>query len=1115
MAMPLFAHVVCVHAQVDRGTIVGAVTDPSGAVIPGTQIKVVKIDTNATTDLETNSAGLYTAPNLPLGTYRLIFEKAGFGKLVRQPVEIRAGGEVRVDATLSVGNVSESVSVSTEAPLIDVGTVSNTAGFKSELTQELPLINTGTKRDITAFIQNLPGANGNTMNGAVNGSTEVFIDGAPANERLVNGGIAEVGPYIEMVGEISVSANAFNAEFGGFGSFFTNVTIKSGTNQLHGSIFDHLGNSVLNARSFFQPFITPYRQNEGGFTIGGPVVLPKIYNGRNRTFFFGSLGLFYSRSGSSSPLITIPTQAQVKGDFSGFANNGVQIPIYDPDTGVPDGKGSIVRTQFPGNIIPATRIASFAATVASYIPPTNLPGINNNFYDHKAPTWPYFNIPSPLVKIDHQISTTQKLMASFTAQIRHRLLWGNPGSGLGPQPKWGQTQTYPLDWYTYQIADSWKYRTSHDWVVKPNLLNHLTLSFDRYWNFGVNPTAGQGWDTKLGIKGLPPGIPLYNGEFPAFTFSGGTGVPVNFGRGYDENWHELRYSLIDNLTYIRGTHTMKFGIEFDRDRINRQYQGGGSGTFNFSNQMTSQPNSSALATQGSAFASFLLGQIQSASADQGAGWAVRYPRYALFAQDDWHLTKALTLYYGLRWDYDAPYYELQNRLSSFVPTLPNPGAGGRFGALGFAGSGQGGIGKRIFEDPWKRGFGPRLGLAYQMNSKTVVRSSGGIYYSRAAESAAPVTFGYSNTPTFNSPDGYTQIYNLATESFPSVPALPNINPSLRNGQSILYIPPSGGRLPQIATWTFSIQREVRRNLSLEATYIGSRSTHLAFTTNYNPLPIRALQYGNTLLQPITSATAAAAGITSPFPSFASQTGANTVFQSLKPYPQYTAVTAGSAAFAGASALGGVADTSGQSKYNSLQIKANKRFSNGLTFIGFYTWSKSFSRAQGQFPDWRFWQLDANPPAVLSFSWAYQLPFGKGRSLFNTNSKVLNAVVSGWKVNGFVRYADGVPLTIAGAGGLLGQLGYGQWASAVAGVSPYATTNPRDFSPAVNRYLNAAAFTLTTGFNFGNLAPNPSWIRGFTSKSESLTAGRIFRVRERLTFDFSVDATNPFNFHRWN
>jgi len=637
-------------AQIDRGTIQGVVKDQSGAVVPSASVDVVKIDTNTTIALKTNGDGLYIAPNIPLGTYRLVFQAPGFEKLIREPVEVRAESEVRVDATLTPGAVTETVNVTGAAPLLDVSTIKNNAGFQAQTVEELPLMVVGTKRDITGYITNLPGANGSAMNGSVATNTETFIDGAPATERLVNASVLEVGPYIEMVDELSVSANAFNAEYGGFGSFFTSVTIKSGTNSLHGSVFDHFGNSALNARSFFQPVVSPFKQNEGGFTIGGPVVIPKVYNGRNKTFFFGALGLFYSRSSNSGAIITVPTQAMLQGNFSGFAgSNGVQIPIFDPASTVADGKGSFVRTQFPGNIIPTNRIAPYAQIIDPYYPAPSLPGVSNNFYDHKAPTWPYFDIPSPIVKIDHSFSDKQKLMVSYTSQFRHRLLWGNPGSGLGPVPTWGEKQAYPLDWITDQTADSWKIRINHDSIITPTLLNHVTLNADHYYNLGLNNTLGQGWDAKLGITGIPEGIPLYNGEFPQITFSGGTGAPTMLGRGYDENWHEFRYGLIDNLTYIHGKHTMKFGTDLGKDRINRLYEGGGGGLFNFSNQMTSQPDTSGLATQGSAVASYLLGELQSAGAYQGAETGVRYPRYALFAQDEWRATSKLTLSYGLRY----------------------------------------------------------------------------------------------------------------------------------------------------------------------------------------------------------------------------------------------------------------------------------------------------------------------------------------------------------------------------------------------------------------------------------------------------------------------------------
>jgi len=231
-------------------------------------------------------------------------------------------------------------------------------------------------------------------------------------------------------------------------------------------------------------------------------------------------------------------------------------------------------------------------------------------------------------------------------------------------------------------------------------------------------------------------------------------------------------------------------------------------------------------------------------------------------------------------------------------------------------------------------------------------------------------------------------------------------------------------------------------------------------------------------------------------------GANTVYQALRPYPQYTGVTT--------NVLG---DPAGQQKFNSLQIKANKRFSNGLTLFGFYTWMKSFSLVTDQYPGNRLMQLDANPASSFAVNWAYALPFGKGHRFLGSSPAWANAVVSGWKLNGFLKYSSGVPLSIAAGAGFLGQIGYSQRGNAVAGVSPYLVTNPRDFAP-TTKYLNSAAFTTSTGYNFGNLAPVLSWVRGFWSKQESFAIGRVISMTERVKLDLSADITNPFNFHRW-
>jgi len=1101
IALFLAVSVGQLFGQIDRGTIQGLVRDASGAAVPDAKIQVIRIDTNSALDLASNGQGLYIAPNLPAGDYRVVIEKQGFATYRREPVEVRSRAEVKVDATLQLGGIAQEVTITTESPLLDTAAINNAASLKPDLIEELPFIVVGSKRDITGFLNNLPGTTGTntfvpTVNASPVGATEAFIDGAPASERIQRGAISENGPVLEQVGEVSVVTGAFNAEYGGFGNWFTNVTIKSGTNVLHGSVFDHLGNDKLNARSFFQPKRTPYRQNEGGFTLGGPIVIPKVYNGRDKTFFFGSVGLFYSRYGASNSIISIPTQAFLKGDFSELRNAaGAQLPIFDPDSAAPGG----VRTQFIGNVIPLSRISKAGQVVAQYMPRPDLPGSFNNYYSKAAATWPFYNTTTPLIKIDHSISTKQKLQGSWTKQNRPRIIWTG---GMTDVPAWGAPQINPLDNVFDQIANSWKIRLNHDYIFSPSLLNHITVSTDRYVNVGNNKTGGQGWNQKLGISG----IPADRGEFPQINFTGGTASPAQLNRAYDEVWYDLRYSIIENLTWIRGKHTLKFGVEVNRDWVNRSQFGNASGTFGFSNQMTSQPGTNQ-AIWGNSYASFLLGAVNSTSAYIPVQTGMRAIRYAGFVQDEWRATPSLTLSYGLRYDYMPPYIEVNDKLSGFVPTLANPAAGGRLGGLGFAGTGPGKVGDN-FVTSWKKGFGPRLGIAYQFNNKTVIRASSGIYYANwGTNQNDPYAAGFSTTASFSSPDGFTPLLSIGpggTGLFPqNFKRPPSLDPSFVNGLAIAFPSRNGNRLPQTINWTFSIQRQLASNLTVEAVYLGSRTTHTSFTSNYNYLDISGLKYGATLLQPITSAAAAQAGIVSPFAGFENQVGANTVYQALRPYPQYTNVLTSS-----------IPDPVGQQKFNSLQVKVNKRFSSGLTLFGFFTWMKSFGLAQDQYPGSRLMQLDPNPAATISFSWAYDLPFGKGKSVLGSSPRVVSAVVSGWKVNGFLKYASGVPLGIAAGAGNLGAIGYTQRGNAVPGVSPYLVTNPRDFTP-TSKYLNSAAFTTSTGFNFGNLGTNLSWVRGFWNKQESLTIGREFSIKERLKAELSLDAVNPFNFHRWN
>jgi hypothetical protein len=1075
-------------AQIDRGTIQGRVTDQSGAVVPDAKVEAIQLETGTVTPVSTNGEGLYTVPNLPLGTYQVVISKPGFSPVIGEGVNIRAGVQIRVDLVLQPAGVAETVSV--RASGLDSSAISNSTALNQKLVEDLPVIVVGTKRDITSLLQNLPGYTGGSTfspraNGANVGETEVFVDGGRAAQLINRGAFAEVGPAIEQVGEFSVVSNGFNAEYGGFGIWFSNVSIKSGTNTFSGSVFDHFGHDVLNAKSYFQQEKTPYKQHEGGFTVGGPIK-------KDKTFFFASLGAFYSRVGQGAAVITVPTEAFKNGDFSALG-----VPIYDPATTRPDGNGGFTRDPFPGNVIPADRISPAARAILPYLPTPDLAGVNNNFFDRRSPSWPSFDTYTPIVKINHNLTTNQKLMGSYTAQIRHRVLWGSPGSGLGPRPTWGADQTNPLDWITDQVANSWKLRFNHDWVINPQMVNHLTVSADRYVNRGALKTVGQGWDDMLGIDG----IPADSGAFPAIQFSGGTAAPVNFGRAYDEDWKDLSWNINQNLTMSRGRHTVKVGGEFGLTGINRNFTGGSAGTFQFSNFTTSLPNSPQFSSRGNAFASFLLGDVFSTSALIPAPTQLRYRRYALFAQDEWRPASKLTLSYGLRWDYQPPFYEVDDQMSSMILDLPNPGAANLPGALAFASEDPDRYG-RSFQDPWRAGIAPRLGVGYQLNDRTVLRGSWGIYYSGTGNPTSIQNPGYTSTPAFSSADNFTPVFNLAADQFPqSFNRPPVLDPAFANGQSVPYSPEDANRLPRVASFNVAVAREVMDGLTIDVSYIGSRSSHLVLSgssTQINYVPAEYLGLGTLLFQPIGSAAAAAAGFSEPFPGFANQRGANTVAQSLKPFPQYTSVTAANARL-----------MEGRARYDSFQIKADKRLSKGLSLVSFLTYMHNkTSTNTSQYPGDRSLYLDPGiAPWTFGLSWTYDLPFG------TTSTGVVKALIADWNFAGSLRYSSGTPLQIT-VGNNLSPLGYGiKLADRVADVDVY---KDRDFeNPTTDRYLNSAAFSTPAAFAFGNTGGPLDYVRGFGQKYEAFSFSKQIVLAGRQSVEFGVDIVNPFNFVRWN
>jgi hypothetical protein len=1113
--LPLIVAVGVLLAQTDRGSIEGTVTDPSGAAAAGAQIQVVNIATNSTLDFSANELGYYLAANLPVGSYRMIVRKDGFQTVIREPILVSAQKSLRVDFTIQVGRASESVTVTGEAPLLDVSATSVPNSLTSKYLNELPMLNFAEKGNITDNLRFLPGntsSNGQLnsnepaeswsgrVNSALQGATEIFVDGAPASEwGTRRGSVLENGPATESVAEYSVVANAFNAEYGGFGSWFTTVILKSGTNKLHGKVYDKFANNALNARNFFQgPVLNKLRLNEGGFQFGGPVYIPRLYDGRNKTFLFFSQDLFYSRQGGSGGLQTIPAMPFRTGDFSSLrAASGTQIPIFDPATTMPDGNGSFMRTPFPGNMIPASRISPVSAKIVSLLPAPDLPGQTNNWYNRTG-AFPYFNTFTSMAKVDHSVSSKQKIAVTYQNEWRPRLInnsgWGFTAktvSGLPDEPD-------VLEGFQLQTVTSQMWRINHDYIFKPTLLNHFTAGVDRYVNPYTNTSVGKGWNDALGIKGLPNDL----GAFPQISFTGGTGSPLSMGLTSNGLGAQTRYSVNENLTWIRGRHTMKFGGSWWRYQSNSRNQSSTAGSFTFSNQMTSQPDSPNLTSWGSSFASFLLGDLQSASTAIPYTTGYRFTHISAFAQDDFRLNGKLTLSFGLRWDVAPAPYEVQNKNSSFSPAVMNPV--GVPGALIFEGTGPGRSGQQ-FVKTWMRGFGPRLGIAYSPNAKTVIRASAGIYYSDESDSGG-YTAGFTSSPSFRSPDNFTAVYNWGTDRFPTNYLLPpQLRPDFQNGQGIVWLLPFGTRLPQILSWTVAVQHELARDLALDISYIGSHSTHLPAGTNFNYVNSSYLSLGNLLLQPAGSAAAAAANVPVPFPSFTTFP-VHTVAQALMPFPQYTSVNTGAEN-----------DPVGSARFNSLQARVTKRYSNGITLLSFVSWMKNMSTlVTNQYTPYRPIAYSGDsPPFTFVVTASYELPFGRHRKYLNSVGPAANWLVGGWTLGGYARYSSGDALSFTVSNNL-SVMGYpAKLASYVPGVPIFGVTNPRDFDPARDRYFApAGAFVVPPPYQFGNLAPVLDWVRGFWQKAEALSLSKSFPVKDRFHVLFRWDVNNPFNFVRW-
>src|SRR3989454_3315075 len=1131
-------------AQGPVGTLNGTILDPTGAVVPGATVVAVNNATGVESKTTSTSAGAYTLPYLPAGTYTVRASAPNFRTSTAENVILRVAQDLTLNINLQVGAVSQQVTVSDTPPLLETGTAEIGRYISVEEFKSWPIIIDDGQRQIQSFIfSSLPGTSGGTFQGSINGgqqySHEILIEGIPVGRSDLSGGNNnEFSPSAEAIGEFKLQTGAMGAQYNGGQTAVANFDIKSGTNALHGSVFFYIQNEALNALDLQTKTAgnkkAKFRENNWGYSLGGPVEIPKIYHGRNKTFWFTNFEKTHYTTLAPNGFATLPTLDIKKGDFSrlldpsftGNSLSGTQVgtdalgrpvifgQIYDPLSTRNGPDGNPIRDPFPGNIIPEGRWDPVAKNIiqnVGIVDPTlntmvrNITKIGSN---------PFFDLHIFGLKVDHNISDKHRLSGYYNQSYRNRN--NNGGSPYlplpGPATESWQKQTTPGRMLRLSLSST----------LTPTILNRVAAGYNRFLNTnGADPsTVNQDLAQKIGLQNLPGTM------FPVIKFSGKEyqgGTVKRFGVGFVDASPNGSYVYQDDLTWIHGKHSFRFGYGYSRYFYNDRSLSD-AGTFNFNPQQTDLPGF--LNQTGHAFASFLLGATKSAShgislLTQG----FRQPEHALYAMDDWKLTPRLTVNAGLRWEIISPFYEVTGRMSEVDLTSPNPEADNRPGALVFAGPGH-----RRFNNTYWREFGPRLGLAYKVSNKMVVRAG------YAMTNTPPIrndwgyggfTFGFNGT--VNVPHSETSFVDdpaiYLSQPFPTLSApLPNTDPASANYNDVTTTARDANRPGYVQNWNFTIQYQLPKDTVLEAAYIGNKGTRLWGGTfacpyyiicgynfsEYNALPSKLLSMGDVLNEPVS--------LHPEFKPFANFDDSLTVAQAMRPYPQYFGVEE---AF----------PYNSDSNYNSLQVTVTRHLTKGLGFLAAYTWSKAIGAVDSSGPgayytsttqDYYNRRLERsvtsfNFPQDFKLTWVYETPIGKGKR-FDLGWG--NYIVGGWQLAAIHNYHSGDPIPIFETGAYVpAGIGFGIRPDEV---SSSVTLGGAPGKVDVNTgtpYLNPAAFAKSPLTGIGTplrvgtaprFLPN---VRGPHHMDETFRMSKrfpLYKERENTFFQLGMTMTNPFN-----
>lgn len=1042
--------------------ISGTVTDPSGAVVPNAKVTATNNATNVSSTTVTTSAGTYTITDLTPGTYTVRVEAPGFSTGVVNEVHVDVSRSTNADVVLKTGVATETIEVVAQQIALETTQPQLGTIVENKLVDEIPVLigggpgNIGARdRQIDDYLFIAPGVQGgefsHRINGGVDFENEVMFNGVVANQSETQGLQSNINPPFEMVSEIQVLTSNFSAQYG-LAQGVASYQFASGTNTLHGDAFEILRNTMFNAAGANPPGTSstakgptpPLHQNNYGFSLGGPVWIPKLYNGKNKTFFHFSADWFRQNI-QDQGTYTVPTPAEVGGDFSGYVNgSGTQIPIFVPQGFVAPSSCTAPAPgqQWPGNKIPTSCFSTTSASLLKLIPSPSLPGLLNNALSHigvlpiRQTNWGF--------SIDHNLTDKQKLHGSFWRDKYDLLSCCNTGIHVN-NPLSGEEE-------------------------EPRLGTGLFLTYSRVFSNNLVMTAGFGWMGEINNElnsFLGFNFPAVAGSIslPTIHFNSPFGQqPSSWGLNgngetYSKN-RKLGISFDNNWLWTHGRNTFNIGWEIRRSYQDDQECQQCGGSFSFSTRTTADPAN--IGTTGSAFASYLLGYADATQRQFAIENRLRNFYVAPYIQDDIKVSTKLTVNVGIRWDIMRPFTENNDNVLFFDSTASNPGAvtpGGThlLGAANKLGTCSVCAGYRRADTPWKK-FSPRLGFAYKLNPKTVVLSGfalnfldGGSY--EYGDNKIAVNYGSllggifnvnslgSNIPGYGLWDGRT-IPLPAGSQF--------TDRSFLNSTGVLrQFGRNPGKIPYTEAWNAGIQRELPGNMFLSVAYIGNRSLHLPsllnpinqtnpkfltqFCASANPNDPNCLMSPNSPNFAWTSAASQAAlqtagfslcpagtssaGLFAPYCSFISDYGAGAGLpQALLPYPMFNP----------SESCGGICnnfDTTGAAFYNALQVQTQKRFSNGLSFLVSYTLSKTMSNTDTGFSTFNFgsenkfnqkseWSIAGNDQThLLNISGVYELPIGPGKKFLNKTGMVAKNVLGGWQFTGVFQYASGSPLTV--------------------------------------------------------------------------------------------------------